>query len=69
MEGVRASVGAVAYERLWVTGGDELQDEIREALDKGLATGKEVGASLEVRLNIGNDADVFDEGGGGKARR
>ena len=52
-----------------MAGGDELQDEIREALNERLASGKEVGASLEVSLNIGNDADVFDEGGAGKARR
>lgn len=52
-----------------MAGSDEPQDEVRETLDEGLAAGKEVSASLEVSRNIGNDADVFDDGGGGKARR
>ena len=38
----------------------EFVDEVGEAGDEGLTTGEEIGAGLEIGLDVGDDADVLD---------
>ena len=59
----------VSPPELWVANRYEIVDEVGEAGDERLTTGEEIGAGLEISLDVGDNADVFDVRSRRKARR